>query len=41
MFVSTIAQVFEYSEYPYVSSEEIKKALKIKAAFSDMLDQMQ
>ena len=31
----------EYGEYPYVSAEEIKKALKLKAAFSDMLDQMQ
>ena len=31
----------EYGEYPYVSSDEIKKALRIKAAFSDMLDQMQ
>src|SRR4051795_11399972 len=31
----------EYGEYPYVSSEEIKKALKLKAAFSHMLDQMQ
>ncbi len=31
----------EYAEYPYVSSDEIKKALKLKAAFSDMLDQMQ
>jgi hypothetical protein len=31
----------EYAEYPYVSSNEIKKALKLKAAFSDMLDQMQ
>jgi hypothetical protein len=31
----------EYGEYPYVSSDEIKKALKLKAAFSDMLDQMQ
>ena len=31
----------EYAEYPYVSADEIKKALKIKAAFSDMLDQMQ
>ena len=26
----------EYGEYPYVSAEEIKKALKLKAAFSDM-----
>ena len=31
----------EYGEYPYVSAEEIKKALALKAAFSDMLDQMQ
>jgi len=31
----------EYGEYPYVSSDEIKKALKLKTAFSDMLDQMQ
>ena len=31
----------EYSEHPYVSCEEIKKALKMKVAFSDMLDQMQ
>jgi len=31
----------EYGEYPFVSSDEIKKALKLKAAFSEMLDQMQ
>jgi len=31
----------EYSEHPYVSCDEIKKALKLKAAFSDMLDLMQ
>jgi hypothetical protein len=31
----------EYGEYPYVSSDEIKKALKVKAAFSEILDQMQ
>jgi hypothetical protein len=31
----------EYGEYPYVSSDEIKKALKARAAFSEMLDQMQ
>jgi hypothetical protein len=31
----------EYGEYPFVSAEEIKKALRIKARFSDMLDQMQ
>ena len=31
----------EYSEHPYVSCDEIKKALKLKAAFSGMLDLMQ
>jgi hypothetical protein len=31
----------EYAEYPYVSADEIKKALKLKARFSDMLDLMQ
>ena len=31
----------EYGEYPFVSASEIKKALKLKAAFSTMLDQMQ
>jgi hypothetical protein len=31
----------EYGEYPYVSANEIKKALKLKAAFSSMLDLMQ
>jgi hypothetical protein len=31
----------EYGEYPYVSADEIKKALRLKAAFSNMLDQMQ
>lgn len=31
----------EYGEYPYVSADEIKKALKIKEAFSTILDQMQ
>src|SRR3954468_12276712 len=31
----------EYGEYPYVSSDEIKKALKIKESFSIILDQMQ
>ena len=31
----------EYGEYPYVTADEIKKALKLKAAFSEMLDQMQ
>ena len=31
----------EYGEYPFVSADEIKKALRLKAAFSEMLDQMQ
>lgn len=31
----------EYGEYPFVSSDEIKKALNLKAAFSQMLEQMQ
>lgn len=31
----------EYGEYPYVSADEIKKALHLKASFSNMLDQMQ
>jgi hypothetical protein len=31
----------EYGEYPYISADEIKKALKLKAAFSEMLDEMQ
>ena len=31
----------EYGEYPYVTAEEIKKALRLKAAFSQALDQMQ
>jgi len=31
----------EYGEYPYVSADEVKKALQVKAALSNMLDQMQ
>jgi hypothetical protein len=31
----------EYGEYPYVSADEIKKALKLKKALSEALDQMQ
>jgi hypothetical protein len=31
----------EYGEYPYVSADEIKKALAMKAAFTEILDQMQ
>ncbi|BBX31388.1 hypothetical protein MMAG44476_33137 [Mycolicibacterium mageritense DSM 44476 = CIP 104973] len=36
-----VPSFLEYGEYPYVTSDEIKKALRLKAAFSDMLDQMQ
>jgi len=31
----------EYGEYPYVTADEVKKALKLQAAFADMLDLMQ
>ena len=31
----------EYGEYPYVSADEVKKALRVKSALSTMLDQMQ
>jgi hypothetical protein len=31
----------EYGEYPYFSADEIKKALRIKSALSEMLDQLQ
>jgi hypothetical protein len=31
----------EYGEYPFVTADEIKKALKVKASLSSMLDQMQ
>ena len=31
----------EYGEYPFVTGDEIKKALKLKKAFSEVLDQMQ
>ena len=31
----------EYGEYPFVTADEIKKALKVKAALAGMLDQMQ
>ena len=36
-----VPSFLEYGEYPYVSADEIKKALKVKAALSTMLDQMQ
>jgi hypothetical protein len=31
----------EYGEYPFVSTDEIRKALALKEAFSGMLEQMQ
>ena len=31
----------EYGEYPYVTADEIKQALRIKSALSEMLDQLQ
>jgi len=31
----------EYGEYPYATADEIKKALRLKRAFSKMLDEMQ
>jgi hypothetical protein len=31
----------EYGEYPYATADEIKKALRLKAAFGEMLDHMQ
>lgn len=31
----------EYGEYPYVTADEVKKALRVKSALSTMLDQMQ
>ena len=36
-----VPSFLEYGEYPYVSADEIKKALKVKSALSAMLDQMQ
>jgi len=31
----------EYGEYPYFTADEIKKALRVKSALSEMLDQLQ
>jgi hypothetical protein len=36
-----VPSFLEYGEYPYVSAEEVKKALRVKSALSAMLDQMQ
>jgi len=35
------ASFLEYGEYPYVTSTEVKKAIKLKAAFEEMLELMQ
>jgi hypothetical protein len=36
-----VPSFLEYGEYPYVSSDEIKKALRLKAALTEALDQLQ
>jgi hypothetical protein len=36
-----VPSFLEYGEYPYVSADEVKKALRVKSALSAMLDQMQ
>ena len=36
-----VPSFLEYGEYPYVSADEVKKALRLKAAFSSVLDLMQ
>jgi hypothetical protein len=36
-----IPSFLEYGEYPYVSGDEIKKALRLKTALSAALDQLQ
>ena len=41
MHTHHVPSFVEYGEYPYVTSDEFKKALGLKAAFSDMLNQMQ
>jgi hypothetical protein len=36
-----VPSFLEYGEYPYVTADEIKSALKVKRSLSAMLDQMQ
>ncbi len=36
-----VPSFLEYGEYPFVSADEIKKALRLKASLSDALDQLQ
>jgi hypothetical protein len=36
-----VPSFLEYAEYPYVSADEIKKALRLKASLTTALDQLQ
>jgi hypothetical protein len=36
-----VSSFLEYGEYPYVSTDEIKKALRLKTALAEALDQLQ
>jgi hypothetical protein len=36
-----VPSFLEYGEYPFFSADEIKKALKVKSALTEMLDQLQ
>jgi hypothetical protein len=36
-----VPSFLEYGEYPYVSADEVKKALRLKAALTTALDQLQ
>ncbi|MES2033075.1 MAG: hypothetical protein V4466_02770 [Pseudomonadota bacterium] len=36
-----VSSFMEYAEYPYVSVDEIKKALRLKASLTEALDQLQ
>ena len=36
-----VPSFLEYGEYPFVSADEIKKALTVKSALTEMLDQLQ
>ncbi len=36
-----VTSFLEYAEYPYVSADEIKKALRLKASLTTALDQLQ
>lgn len=36
-----VSSFLEYGEYPYVSADEVKKALRLKSALTTALDQLQ